>query len=127
MNLLEIFLFLLLLVMYITCIILCVIVIDFAISVYNTQNEIKKSIKRINLNYGITPSIKIFENVNNFNLYLDLDNKYDLLLFSVIKLYLFLTYGIEKLTFDTYICHDNKYSKLIITVGDEVTPMQITI
>ena len=124
MNLLEIFLFLLLFVMFITYIILCVMVIVFAISVYNTQNEIKKSIKRINLNYGITPSIKIFENVN---LYLDLDNKYDLLLFSVIKLYLFLTYGIEKVTFDTYICHDNKYSKLIITVGDEVTPMQITI
>ena len=124
MNLLEIFLFLLLYVMFITYIILCVMVIVFAISVYNTQNELKKSIKRINLNYGITPSIKIFENVN---LYLDLDNKYDLLLFSVIKLYLFLTYGIEKVTFDTYICHDNKYSKLIITVGDEVTPMQITI
>ena len=124
MNLLEIFLFLLLFVMFITYIILCVMVIVFAISVYNTQNELKKSIKRINLNYGITPSIKIFENVN---LYLDLDNKYDLLLFSVIKLYLFLTYGIEKVTFDTYICHDNKYSKLIITVGDEVTPMQITI
>lgn len=126
MNLLDIFLFLLLFVMFITYIILCVMVIVFAISVYNTQNELKKSIKRINLNYGITPSIKIFENVN-FNLYLDLDNKYDLLLFSVIKLYLFLTYGIEKVTFDTYICHDNKYSKLIITVGDEVTPMQITI
>ena len=124
MNLLEIFLFLLLFVMFITYIILCVMVIVFAISVYNTQNELKKSIKRINLNYGITPSIKIFENVN---LYLDLDNKYDLLLFSVIKLYLFMTYGIEKVTFDTYICHDNKYSKLIITVGDEVTPMQITI
>lgn len=124
MNLLEIFLFLLLFVMIITYIISCVMVIVFAISVYNTQNELKKSIKRINLNYGITPSIKIFDDKN---IYLDLDNKYDLLLFSVIKLYLFLTYGIEKVTFDTYICHDNKYSKLIITVGDEVTPMQITI
>lgn len=124
MNLLEIFLFLLLFVMIITCIILCVMVVVFAISVYNTQNELKKSIKRINLNYGITPSIKIFDDKN---IYLDFDNKYDLLLFSVIKLYLFLTYGIEKVTFDTYICHDNKYSKLIITVGDEVTPMQITI
>ena len=124
MNLLEIFLFLLLFVMIITYIILCVMVVVFAISVYNTQNELKKSIKRINLNYGITPSIKIFDDKN---IYLDLDNKYDLLLFSVIKLYLFLTYGIDKVTFDTYICHDNKYSKLIITVGDEVTPMQITI
>lgn len=124
MNLLEIFLFLLLFVMIITYIILCVMVVVFAISVYNTQNELKKSIKRINLNYGITPSIKIFDDKN---IYLDFDNKYDLLLFSVIKLYLFLTYGIEKVTFDTYICHDNKYSKLIITVGDEVTPMQITI
>ena len=124
MNLLEIFLFLLLFVMIITYIILCGMVVVFAISVYNTQNELKKSIKRINLNYGITPSIKIFDDKN---IYLDFDNKYDLLLFSVIKLYLFLTYGIEKVTFDTYICHDNKYSKLIITVGDEVTPMQITI
>ena len=124
MNLLEIFLFLLLFVMIITYIILCVMVVVFAISVYNTKNELKKSIKRINLNYGITPSIKIFDDKN---IYLDFDNKYDLLLFSVIKLYLFLTYGIEKVTFDTYICHDNKYSKLIITVGDEVTPMQITI
>ena len=124
MNLLEIFLFLLLFVMIITYIILCVMVVVFAISVYNTQNELKKSIKRINLNYGITPSIKIFDDKN---IYLDLDNKYDLLLFSIIKLYLFLTYGIDKVTFDTYICHDNKYSKLIITVGDEVTPMQITI
>ena len=124
MNLLEIFLFLLLFVMIITYIILCVMVVVFAISVYNTQNELKKSIKRINLNYGITPSIKIFDDKN---IYLDFDNKYDLLLFSIIKLYLFLTYGIEKVTFDTYICHDNKYSKLIITVGDEVTPMQITI
>ena len=124
MNLLEIFLFLLLFVMIIAYIISCVMVVVFAISVYNTQNELKKSIKRINLNYGITPSIKIFDDKN---IYLDLDNKYDLLLFSVIKLYLFLTYGIEKVTFDTYICHDSKYSKLIITVGDEVTPMQITI
>ena len=124
MNLLEIFLFLLMFVMIITYIILCVMVVVFAISVYSTQNELKKSIKRINLNYGITPSIKIFDDKN---IYLDLENKYDLLLFSVIKLYLFLTYGIEKVTFDTYICHDNKYSKLIITVGDEVTPMQITI
>ena len=124
MNLLEIFLFLLMFVMIITYIILCVMVVVFAISVYSTQNELKKSIKRINLDYGITPSIKIFDDKN---IYLDLENKYDLLLFSVIKLYLFLTYGIEKVTFDTYICHDNKYSKLIITVGDEVTPMQITI
>ena len=124
MNLLEIFLFLLLFVMIIAYIISCVMVVVFAISVYNTQNELKKSIKRINLNYGITPSIKIFDDKN---IYLDLDNKYDLLLFSVIKLYLFLTYGIEKVTFDTYICHDSKYSKLIITIGDEVTPMQITI
>ena len=127
MNLLEIFLFLLMFVMIITYIILCVMVVVFAISVYSTQNELKKSIKRINLDYGITPSIKIFDDKNIKNIYLDLDNKYDLLLFSVIKLYLFLTYGIEKVTFDTYICHDNKYSKLIITVGDEVTPMQITI
>ena len=97
-------------------------VVVFAVSLYNTQKELKKSIKEINLNYGMTPSIKIFENTN---LYLDLDNKYDLLLMSVIKIYVFLTYGIEKMVFDTYICNENKYSKLIITVGDEVTSLQV--
>jgi len=99
-------------------------VVVFAVSLYNTQKELKKSIKEINLIYGMTPSIKIFENTN---LYLDLDNKYDLLLMSVIKIYVFLTYGIEKMTFDTYICNENKYSKLIITVGDEVTSLQVTL
>ena len=97
-------------------------VVVFAVSLYNTQKDLKKSIKEINLNYGMTPSIKIFENTN---LYLDLDNKYDLLLMSVIKIYVFLTYGIEKMSFDTYICNENKYSKLIITVGDEVTSLQV--
>ena len=99
-------------------------VVVFAVSIYNTQKELKKSIKEINLIYGMTPSIKIFENTN---LYLDLDNKYDLLLMSVIKIYVFLTYGIEKMTFDTYICNENKYSKLIITVGDDVTSLQVTL
>ena len=97
-------------------------VVVFAVSIYNTQKDLKKSIKEINLIYGMIPSIKIFENTN---LYLDLDNKYDLILMSVIKLYVFMTYGIEKMTFDTYICNENKYSKLIITVGDEVTSLQV--
>ena len=101
-----------------------VICFVFTLSVYNIQRDLKKSIKQIELNYSIIPSIKIF---GDTNLYLDLDNKYDLLLFSVIKLYLFLTYGIEKITLDTYMCHENKYSKLIITVGDDVSPLQITI
>ena len=101
-----------------------VICFVFALSVYNTQRELKKSIKRIELNYGIIPSIKIFDDKN---IYLDLGNKHDLLLFSVIKVYLFLTYDIEKITLDTYMCHENKYSKLIITVGDDVSPLQITI
>lgn len=96
----------------------------FTLSVYNIQRDLKKSIKQIELNYGIIPSIKIF---GDTNLYLELDNKYDLLLFSVIKLYLFLTYGIEKIPLDTYMCYENKYSKLIITVGDDISPLQITI
>ncbi len=101
-----------------------VICVVFALSVYNTQRDLKKSIKQIELNYGIIPSIKIF---GDTNIYLDLDNKYDLLLFSVIKLYLFLTYDIEKVTLDTYMRHENKYNKLIITVGDDVSPLQISI
>ena len=124
MTLLE-FLFLLLsFTLLILYILIFVMVVVFAVSIYNTQKELKKSIKEINLIYGMTPSIKIFENTN---LYLDLDNKYDLLLMSVIKIYVFLTYGIEKMTFDTYICNENKYSKLIITVGDDVTSLQVTL
>ena len=122
MTLLE-FLFLLLsFALLILYILIFVMVVVFAVSIYNTQKELKKSIKEINLIYGMTPSIKIFENTN---LYLDLDNKYDLILMSVIKLYVFMTYGIEKMAFDTYICNENKYSKLIITVGDEVTSLQV--
>ena len=124
MNSLEILCLLLTFTMLILYIILMVICFVFTLSVYNTQRDLIKSIKQIELNYGIIPSIKIF---GDTNLYLDLDNKYDLLLFSVIKLYLFLTYGIEKITLDTYMCHENKYSKLIITVGDDVSPLQITI
>ena len=124
MTLLE-FLFLLLsFTLLIVYILIFVMVVVFAVSIYNTQKDLKKSIKEINLIYGMTPSIKIFENTN---LYLDLDNKYDLLLMSVIKLYVFLTYGIGKMAFDTYICNENKYSKLIITVGDEVTSLQVTL
>ena len=124
MNSLEILYLLLTFTMLILYIILMVICVVFALSVYNTQRDLKKSIKQIELNYDIIPSIKIF---GDANIYLDLDNKYDLLLFSVIKLYLFLTYDIEKVTLDTYMRHENKYSKLIITVGDDVSPLQISI
>ncbi len=124
MNSLEILYLLLTFTMLILYNILMVICVVFALSVYNTQRDLKKSIKQIELNYGIIPSIKIF---GDTNIYLDLDNKYDLLLFSVIKLYLFLTYDIEKVTLDTYMRHENKYNKLIITVGDDVSPLQISI